>query len=157
MARLTNNTLRTVRFYEEAGILHPDRRSAGGHRLFSVRQLDRLRFITDMRTAGLSLEEIRQLLSLKVKARNGPEAARAVRAAIERQIASLEAKLGVFTRLRSDLQLTQELLEDCEQCDNQESFPESCRECPIVSSEQGGTLSLRVLWALAPVREPDAP
>ena len=42
MARLTGNTLRTVRFYEEAGILRPDRRSAGGHRLFSQHELERL-------------------------------------------------------------------------------------------------------------------
>lgn len=34
MARQSSNTLRTVRFYEEEGILRPVRRTDGGHRLF---------------------------------------------------------------------------------------------------------------------------
>jgi len=52
MARLTGNTLRTVRFYEEAGILHPERRSTGGHRLFTHAELERLQLISDLRAAG---------------------------------------------------------------------------------------------------------
>src|SRR5690348_9179110 len=56
MARLSNSTLRTVRFYEEEGILRPARRTEGGHRLFERTELDRLMLVTDMRMAGLSLD-----------------------------------------------------------------------------------------------------
>src|ERR1700734_3560260 len=51
MARRSNNTLRTVRFYEEEGILRPVRRTEGGHRLFDRRELERLMLVTDLRTA----------------------------------------------------------------------------------------------------------
>src|SRR5260221_5999883 len=55
MARLSNNTLRTVRFYEEAGILRPVGRTEGGHRLFERPELDRLLLVSDLREAGMSL------------------------------------------------------------------------------------------------------
>src|SRR5258708_38990334 len=71
MARLSNNTLRTVRFYEEAGILRPVGRTEGGHRLFERPELDRLRLVSDLREAGMSLEEIRTLLDARDKAPSG--------------------------------------------------------------------------------------
>ena len=40
MARLSKTTLRTVRFYEEAGILAPIGRTEGGHRVFERAQLE---------------------------------------------------------------------------------------------------------------------
>src|SRR5690606_25219830 len=88
MARITNTTLRTVRFYEEAGILRPARRTEGGHRLFVREELERLRLASDMREAGLSLDDIRSLLELKSKATTGGEAARLATAALKDVIAS---------------------------------------------------------------------
>jgi MerR family Zn(II)-responsive transcriptional regulator of zntA len=148
MARLTGNTLRTVRFYEEAGILRPDRRSAGGHRLFSRRELDRLQFITDMRAAGLSLDEIKSLLELKVSAETGSEAASAALGAIDQQIGSLEQKVELFTRLTAELKDARRILTECRSCNNARCFPDACDECEVVS--EGGVLpqSMRVLWAV---------
>src|SRR5512135_1014731 len=48
MARLSDNTLRTVRFYEEAGIIRPVGRTEGGHRLFERAELDRLLLVSDL-------------------------------------------------------------------------------------------------------------
>ena len=55
MARKSGSTLRTVRFYEEAGILKPTQRTEGGHRLFEASELDKLRLVSDLRSAGFSL------------------------------------------------------------------------------------------------------
>ena len=65
MARRSGNTLRTVRFYEEEGILRAVRRTDGGHRLFDEPELERLTLVTDMRSAGLSLDEIKHILEVK--------------------------------------------------------------------------------------------
>ncbi len=148
MARLTGNTLRTVRFYEEAGVLCPDRRSAGGHRLFSRRELDRLQFISDMRAADLSLDEIRQLLELKTKADNGAEAASEAIEALESQLTSLDEKIAIFTRLRDELRTAHELLLECRKCTSDEGFPESCNDCGVLASQGEVPHSMKVLWAV---------
>lgn len=148
MARLTGNTLRTVRFYEEAGILRPDRRSAGGHRLFGRRELDRLQFITDMRSAGLSLEAIRSMLELKDRSENGQKAAEEALGAIDEQISSLENKLEIFTRLRTELIQAREILMSCKDCTNERCFPDACDECDVVTDRPKLPTSMRVLWSI---------
>jgi DNA-binding transcriptional MerR regulator len=148
MARLTGNTLRTVRFYEEAGILEPDGRSAGGHRLFGRQQLERLQFITDMRVTGLSLEEIKALLELKAGADSGKQAAASALDAIDGQIEALEAKIAVFSRLRSELCRAREILRQCRSCTNQKCFPDACHACDVILEQSELPASMRVLWML---------
>jgi DNA-binding transcriptional MerR regulator len=56
-------TTRSVRYYEEIGLLRPAARSGGDYRLYDQSDLERLRHIRDLRdTAGFSLAEIAQLL-----------------------------------------------------------------------------------------------
>ncbi len=148
MARLTGNTLRTVRFYEEAGILRPDRRSAGGHRLFGRRELDRLQFITDMRAAGLSLEAIRAMLEVKDRAENGQAAAEEALTNIDEQITSLDNKIEIFTRLRDELKQARDILQNCKSCTNDRCFPDACNECDVVSKHPKLPTSMRVLWSV---------
>src|ERR1035437_4753808 len=56
-------TPRSVRYYEELGLLRPAARSEGDYRLFDDSDLERLRFIQGLRdAAGFSLAEVAQLL-----------------------------------------------------------------------------------------------
>ena len=56
-------TTRTIRYYEELGLLKPAARSEGAYRLYDEDDLERLRFIKGLRDdAGFSLAEIGQLL-----------------------------------------------------------------------------------------------
>ena len=68
MARLSDSTLRTVRFYQQEGLIEPERRSNCGHRLFSGRELMKLQLALDLREAGLSLHSIKDLFCLKLTA-----------------------------------------------------------------------------------------
>jgi DNA-binding transcriptional MerR regulator len=52
---------RTVRYYEELGLLPGVRRKAGGRRVYGSDELERLRFIQRLKTLGLSLAEVREL------------------------------------------------------------------------------------------------
>ena len=45
-------SLRTIRFYEEAGLVIPSARSVGGFRLYSETDLDRLQLIKRMKPLG---------------------------------------------------------------------------------------------------------
>src|SRR4051812_4169345 len=56
-------TSRTIRYYEEIGLLTPAARSGGDYRLYDADDVERLRFIKDLRDeAGFSLTEIGQML-----------------------------------------------------------------------------------------------
>jgi len=64
VAERTGLSLRTIRFYEEAGLVIPSARSEGGFRLYGEDEIDRLRMIKRMKPLGFSLEEMQQLLTL---------------------------------------------------------------------------------------------
>ncbi len=60
-------TARTIRYYEELGLLEPAARSEGSYRLYDADDLERLRFIKGLRDdAGFSLTEIGLLLEDEV-------------------------------------------------------------------------------------------
>lgn len=57
-------SIRTIRHYEEAGLVLPSARSEGGFRLYTEPDLDRLRVIKRMKPLGFTLEEMRDLLDI---------------------------------------------------------------------------------------------
>jgi DNA-binding transcriptional MerR regulator len=64
VARAVGLSLRTIRHYEEVGLIVPSARSAGGFRLYTDRDIERLRRVMGMKPMGFSLEEIRDVLEL---------------------------------------------------------------------------------------------
>jgi DNA-binding transcriptional MerR regulator len=55
-------SLRTIRYYEEVGLVAPSARSQGGFRLYSEADIARLQLIKRMKPLDFSLEEMRDLL-----------------------------------------------------------------------------------------------
>lgn len=95
-------SLRTIRFYEEEGLVVPDARSAGGFRLYTDDALTRLGLIKRMKPLGFSVEEMREILGhLDELGSEAPDAERraelvrtldGVRAVVEERAADLVAK-----------------------------------------------------------------
>jgi DNA-binding transcriptional MerR regulator len=112
VASETGLTPRSIRYYEEIGLLRPAARSPGAYRLYDASDLERLRFIRDLRDdAGFSLAEIGLLLedeAARIRdrerfrvAEDVEERKAIVRGAlqrVDRQVATLEEKA---TRLRA--------------------------------------------------------
>src|SRR5690242_2344064 len=104
----TGLTTRTIRYYEELGLLEPAARSDGAYRLFDASDLERLRFIKKLRDdAGFSLAQIGQLLEDEAARERNRERFRSTSdpdersaivedafARVDRQIASLREKIG---------------------------------------------------------------
>ena len=57
-------SLRTIRYYEEVGLVTPSARSQGGFRLYTERDAGRLQLVKDMKPLGFSLDEMRDLLGV---------------------------------------------------------------------------------------------
>ena len=58
-------SLRTIRYYEEAELVLPSGRSTGGFRLYTDSDIDRLRLVRQMKPLDLTIEEIRELLTIR--------------------------------------------------------------------------------------------
>lgn len=66
LARQANVSVDTIRFYESKGLISATMRSASGYRLFSDEDRTRLLFIQRAKQVGFTLEEIGELLALKL-------------------------------------------------------------------------------------------
>ncbi len=65
VAKQTGLTKRTVRFYEEIGLIDPPQRSEGGIRLYTQADVERLKKISDAKEVlGFSLQELQQFLKI---------------------------------------------------------------------------------------------
>ncbi|MFC6091508.1 MerR family transcriptional regulator [Saccharothrix lopnurensis] len=64
VAERTGLSLRTIRYYEEVGLVVPNARSQGGFRLYTEPDVDRLQVIKRMKPLGFQLEEVRELLGI---------------------------------------------------------------------------------------------
>ena len=58
-------SLRTIRHYDEVGLVPPSGRSRGGFRLYTDDDIERLRLIKHMKPLGFTLEEMRDLLQVR--------------------------------------------------------------------------------------------
>ena len=118
VARRTGLTKRTLRYYEELGLLAPAQRSEGNYRLYSEADIHVLEQIIAMRDLlGLELKEIREMVAAelereRIKAQwlRDADPARRLRAldaaeqVTHRQLALLEEKLAGMERMRQTLE-----------------------------------------------------
>ena len=96
-------TTRSIRYYEEIGLLSPAARSDGAYRLYDASDVERLRFIKGLRDdAGFSLGEISQLLEDEAARGRSREAYQHTvdpverRALIEDSLARADRQIGIL-------------------------------------------------------------
>ncbi|MFZ5895851.1 MAG: MerR family transcriptional regulator [Myxococcota bacterium] len=148
MARRTRNTLRTVRFYEEAGLLQPSERAEGAHRMFPETELEKLRLAGELRLAGLSISEIRQLFTLKRSAESGASAAATIDGVLEQYGERIKERMALLQRLAIELESARSLATRCRACTHNNLFPESCGECRTMKDAGVLPPAATVLWDL---------
>ncbi|MEX1172189.1 MAG: MerR family transcriptional regulator [Chloroflexota bacterium] len=94
VAAETGLTSRAIRYYEEIGLLEPAARSDGAYRLFDASDLERLRFIKELRDdAGFSLAQIGQLLEDEVARQRNRERLRTTSEPGERRAILQDARI----------------------------------------------------------------
>ena len=104
LAEQAGMTTKTLRFYEQAQGLPQPARTASGYRDYDETSLARLRFVRAAQGAGLSLAEIRTIIT--VREDQGPPCGHVTAlldrhaAALDERIAELEATREEVRRLR---------------------------------------------------------
>lgn len=97
-AERTGVSARALRYYEEEGLLRPER-TAGGHREYSEASIDRVGFILRLRSAGLDMRSVRMALSCVDADAISPEAIEQLRAARNRLTDHIETANRTRDRL----------------------------------------------------------
>ncbi|MCG7498961.1 Zn(2+)-responsive transcriptional regulator [Vibrio sp. Of7-15] len=92
----------TLRFYEKNRLLVPTGRSESGYRLYSEESLARVKFILRSKEVGLSLEEIRELLDIKLEA--SQHSCAEVKSITQAKLDNIDKKVIELNRIRHALQ-----------------------------------------------------
>lgn len=100
VARNAGLAIDTVRYYEREGLLEKPARTASGYRHYSSDAVARLRFIRQAKELGFSLNEIKELLSLRV---TPGKSCADVRAHAEHKIADVDRRIACLKRVRGAL------------------------------------------------------
>jgi MerR family transcriptional regulator, mercuric resistance operon regulatory protein len=93
----------TIRFYERTGLLPAPARTAGDHRRYDERALDRLRFIRAAKRLGLRLTSIAELLEVRDTGQCPCEPAADL---LQRRLSELDAEIERLAELRGQLSAT---------------------------------------------------
>jgi Cu(I)-responsive transcriptional regulator len=109
---------KTIRYYEDVGLIGPAARSDNGYRAYGERDVHVLRFVQRARSLGFSLQDCRQLLALY---QDPARASAEVKAVTERRLAEIDRKIATLTAMRATLV---ELAENC--------HGDARPECPIL-------------------------
>ncbi|MEM8777142.1 MAG: Cu(I)-responsive transcriptional regulator [Pseudomonadota bacterium] len=100
VSQKTGLPAKTIRYYEEIGLLTPNR-SENGYRVFSETHLHKLAFLGRARTLGFSIEDCRTLLALY---EDESRASADVRAVAEEHLKQINDKISQFEEMRATLQ-----------------------------------------------------
>jgi DNA-binding transcriptional MerR regulator len=104
---------RTVKYYEEIGLVEPEERSRGGFRLYGEREMERLERILKMKGMGYSLAAIREILTVRDAAQEADKATVLITATEHLKEREREASKRIV-KMREDLERAKTLREDLE-------------------------------------------
>ena len=94
---------RTIRYYEEIGLLPDVRRRAGGRRIYDADALERLGFIGRLKALGLSLAEIRELNAVHAIGGSTRAMLMRLRDLLQRKQAEVDRRIDELADLRREL------------------------------------------------------
>lgn len=125
VADRTGVTVEALRYYERLGLLPRPPRTTGGLRRYGGDVVDRVRFIKQAQTLGLTLREILQLT--RDRHRRSQSGCRRVHDVLARHIAEVDERMAELRTLRRTLT---EYLRTCEEALGREAEP----ECPTLDA-----------------------
>ena len=100
LAAQTGYSVRTIRFYEQSGLLPAPSRTPAGYRSYDQDAVTRLRFVRSAQALGLSLAEIAEVL--RIRDHQGPPCSY-VAELLDTHISALDTRINELTALRDEL------------------------------------------------------
>lgn len=126
VSRRTGLPAKTIRYYEDIGLVTPDR-TGNGYRVFAESDAHKLMFLGRARALGFSIEDCRELLALW---EDRSRASADVRQIAKQHLSEIEAKITGLEAMRDTLA---ELVREC--------AGDNRPDCPILRGLEGATKS----------------
>ena len=101
---ITGLSARTLRYYEELGLLPGVRRRAGGRRVYGGDEIERLRFIQRLKALGLSLAEIKELNAVYAIAGSTRAMLERLDGVLGRHLEDVDARIADLCSLRDEIE-----------------------------------------------------
>jgi DNA-binding transcriptional MerR regulator len=143
VAELLDITVRTIRYYEEEGLLEPHR-SKGGTRLYTEQHINRLKAILHLTENGFALDVVRLIGSTRETCSTGNEGSEKISNIIDNSIKDIEDKINKLSSLKLELANAKKQVKKCRGCMNEPSST-GCPTCPI-NKNLGKIEILNLVW-----------
>lgn len=117
LAKRAGTTTRTVRFYEEVGLIKPSHRTSGGFRCYSELQLRELQMILSLKELGFDLEQIKHILAKRSTQPTGGNLAKDVIRDLQGRLEALNDQIERLSDVRSKVMCTIDSLCECLPCE----------------------------------------
>lgn len=110
LSRIVNLSQRTIRYYEEIGLLQSVRRIENGKRVYTPDDVRRLKFINRLKVLGLSLAEMVELEKIYRQQRNNREVIPKLIGILDERAAQIDERVKQLVALKKEIREYQERL-----------------------------------------------
>ena len=147
LARKAGTTMRTIRYYEQLGLITPATRTRGGFRLYEEDELRKLRLIKNLQLVDTPLSQVKAFFDLRREGRVASEISGGLSLLLKEQLRQVEQRIAQFQAMESSLRETIEILRYCANC-SLEPGPAICPHCPVITSRSEVPLHMRAVIEL---------
>lgn len=132
VAALLDTTVRTIRYYEEEGLLLPER-TEGGTRFYTEHHVKRLKAIIHLVSNGFTIDVVRIISGMRKKCKTGNEGSEKVASVIDNSIDDIDEKIIRLEALKSEFFIAKKQILKCKGCKNKPSS-KGCPGCPVIKN-----------------------
>jgi MerR family copper efflux transcriptional regulator len=130
LADKSGRTERTLRFYEELGLLVPSSRTKGGFRQYDSNALLRIHWISRLQELGFSLPEIKDFLVEIQENQHAPAMMGDLRTFYAKKLSETRATMARLGALEAELSASIDYLDTCRTC-APATHKTACRACGV--------------------------
>jgi DNA-binding transcriptional MerR regulator len=138
-----NTSTRTLRFYEEQGILAPVR-TAKGVRLYTDEDIELVRVAQHLTALGIALRDVAEIATVRSRSKTGDQSSHKVFALLEELGRDVEKKKKECDLVLEQIDAAARLVKQCFGCENPPTYL-GCEKCPVTRNVAKSHL-LRLIW-----------
>ena len=132
LAKRAGTTMRTIRYYEERGLIEPARRTKGGFRLYQEEELRKLHLIRSLQVLDMPLAQVKAFFDERQRGRTAAEIAPALQGVLREHLQEMERRIAQYRAMQDSARETIDILDACSRCPH-EPGPDVCRQCPVLA------------------------
>lgn len=142
-ANLLGTSVRTLRYYEEQGLVSP-LRTTGGTRLYAPVHIERLKAVLHLARCGLPIERIAAICQARDSCATGDESSKKVGRGLDEVLDILDRQIQTLSDLKEEIRIGRTVVERCRGCKNRPTAA-GCPRCPV-GRQRADINVLNLIW-----------